>query len=179
MTNAAAVKFENIISEEFQVAKVVHQGWILSPDLFNIMRKVLDGWEGGISIERMKISNLRYAGDTYLIAASEAEMAELLQRVECESQKSRLKINKKKTKLMFVDRCQEFQLMDQLPDLEVVQYVAYLPGLYYHGHQWMRTRNEVANYNRKRHHHPSQQNLEKRKHCQKDETKASSCSPFS
>ena len=49
------------------------QGCILYPLLFNIyaeniMREALEDWDGGISIGGRRITNLRYADDTTLIA---------------------------------------------------------------------------------------------------------------
>ena len=61
----------------FQTRKGVHQGFILSPCLFNlhaeyIMRNAgLDEAQAGIKIARRNISNLRYADDTILMAESE------------------------------------------------------------------------------------------------------------
>lgn len=78
------MRIENSLSAPFKIGRGVRQGCILSPDLFNIygehiIRTVLDGWNGGISVGK-KISNLRYADDTTLIAASEEEMSEILYR---------------------------------------------------------------------------------------------------
>ena len=61
----------------FQIGKRVHQGWILSPCLFNfyaeyIMRNAgLEEAQAGIKIAGRNINNLRYADDTTLMAASE------------------------------------------------------------------------------------------------------------
>ena len=61
----------------FQIGKGVHQGYILSPCLFNlypeyIMRNAgLDEAQAGIKIARRNINNLRYADDTTLMAESE------------------------------------------------------------------------------------------------------------
>ena len=61
----------------FQIGKVVHQGCILSPCLFNfyaeyIMRNAgLDEPQAGIKIARRNINNLRYADDTTLMIESE------------------------------------------------------------------------------------------------------------
>ncbi|XP_060527385.1 anoctamin-4-like [Cylas formicarius] len=49
------------------------------------MRKALDEWQGGITIDGIKICNLRYADDTTLIAASEEELISLIRRVEATS----------------------------------------------------------------------------------------------
>ena len=70
---------------------------ILSPCLFNlyaeyIMRNArLDESQAGIYIARRNINNLRYAGDTILMAESEEELKSLLMRVKEESAKSWLK----------------------------------------------------------------------------------------
>ena len=59
--------------EWFKTGKVVHQGCILSPCLFNlyaeyIMRNAgLGEAQAGISIAGRNINNLRYADDTTLI----------------------------------------------------------------------------------------------------------------
>ena len=78
----------------FQIAKGVHQGYILSPCLFNfyaeyIMRKAgLDEAQVGIKIAGRNINNLRYADDTTLMAESEEELKSLLMKVKEESEKS-------------------------------------------------------------------------------------------
>lgn len=54
------------------------------------MRKVLENWHGGISVVGKRISNLRYADNTTLIAANEDEIVEFIQRLEHESELSSL-----------------------------------------------------------------------------------------
>ena len=60
------------------------------------------GWmiQAGIKIVGRNISNLRYAGDTILMAESEEELKSLLMRVKDESEKASLKLNIWKTKIM-------------------------------------------------------------------------------
>ena len=64
----------------FQIGKGLCQGCILSPCLFNlyaeyIMRNAgLEEAQAGIKIARRNINNLRYAGDTTLMAESEEEL---------------------------------------------------------------------------------------------------------
>ena len=71
----------------FQIGKGIHQGYILSPCLFNfyaeyIMRNAgLDEAQAGIKITRRNINNLRYADDTTLMAESEEELKRLLMKV--------------------------------------------------------------------------------------------------
>ena len=59
----------------------------------------LDETQAGIKIARRNINNLRYAGDTTLMAESE-ELKSLLMKVKKESEKVGLKLNIQKTKLM-------------------------------------------------------------------------------
>ena len=53
----------------------------------------LDELQAGIKIARRNINNLRYAGDTTLMAESEKELKNLLMRVKEESEKIGLKLN--------------------------------------------------------------------------------------
>ena len=82
----------------------VLQGCIVSPCLFNsnaeyVMRNAgLDEAQAGIKIARGNIDNLRYAGDTTLMAESE-ELKSLLMKVKEESEKAGLKLNIQKTKV--------------------------------------------------------------------------------
>ena len=90
----------------FQIGKGVHQGYILSPCLFNlyaqyIMRNAgLDEAQVGIKIARRNINNLRDAGDTTLMAESEEELKSLLMKVKEESEKAGQNLNIQKTKIM-------------------------------------------------------------------------------
>ena len=90
----------------FQIGKGVHQGYILSPCLFNlyaeyIMRNaVLEEAQAGIKIAGRNINNLRYADDTTFMAESEDELKSLLMKVKEESEKVGLKLNIQKTKIM-------------------------------------------------------------------------------
>ena len=60
----------------------------------------VDESQAGINIAGRNINNLRYADDTTLMAESEEEQKRLLMRVKEESEKSDLKLNIKKTKIM-------------------------------------------------------------------------------
>ena len=90
----------------FQIGKGVHQGWILSPCLFNfyaecIMRNAgLDKAQAVIKIAGRNINYLKYADDTTLMEESEEELRSLLMKVKEESEKVGLKLNIQKTKIM-------------------------------------------------------------------------------
>ena len=77
----------------FQIGQGVHQGYILSPCLFNlhaeyIMRNVgLDEAQAGIKIAGRNINNPRYADDTTLMAESKNELKSLLTKVKEKSEK--------------------------------------------------------------------------------------------
>ena len=76
--------------------KVVHQS---PPCLFNIYAEYimqnarLDESQAGIKISRRNINNLRYAGDSTLMAESKEELKSLMMRVKGESEKVGLKLN--------------------------------------------------------------------------------------
>ena len=66
-----------------------------------IMRNAgLEEAQAGIKIAGTNINNLRYAGDTTLMAESDEELKSLLMKVEEESEKVGLKLNNQKTKIM-------------------------------------------------------------------------------
>ena len=89
-----------------QIGKGVHQGYILSPGLFNlnaeyiIQNAGLDDSQARIKIAKRNINNLRYVDDTTLMAKSEEELKTLLMKVKEESEKAGLKLNIQKTKIM-------------------------------------------------------------------------------
>ena len=90
----------------FQIGKGVCQGCILLPCLFNfyaeyIMRNAgLEEAQAGIKTARRNINNLRYAGDTTLIAEREEGLKSLLMKVKVESEKVGFNLNIQKTKIM-------------------------------------------------------------------------------
>ena len=70
----------------FQIRKGVHQGYILSPCLFNLYAEYimwnarLDEAQAGIKIAGRNINNLTYADDTTLMAEREEELKSLLMK---------------------------------------------------------------------------------------------------
>ena len=60
----------------------------------------LEEAQAGIKIARRSINNLRHADDTTLMAESKEELKSLLMKVKEESEKTGLKLNIQKTKIM-------------------------------------------------------------------------------
>ena len=60
----------------------------------------LDEAQAGIKTAGRNINNLRYADDTVLMAESEEELKSFLMKMKEESEKSGLKLNIQKTKIM-------------------------------------------------------------------------------
>ena len=84
----ATVRTEHGTTDWFQIGKGVHQGYILSPCLFNlyaeyIMRNArLEETQAGIKISRRNINNHRNADDTTLMAETEEKLKNFLMRVK-------------------------------------------------------------------------------------------------
>ena len=101
----ATIRTGHGTTDWFQIGKGVHQGYVLSPCLFNfyavyIMRNAgLEEAQAGIKIAR-RDNNLRYADDTTLVAESEEEVKSLLMKVKEESEKASIKLNIQKTEIM-------------------------------------------------------------------------------
>ena len=102
----ATVRTGHETTDWFHIRKGVHQGCIFSPCLFNfcvkyIMRNAgLEETQAGIKTAGRNVNNLRYAGDTTLMAESEEELKSLLMKVKEESEEVGLKLNIQKTKIM-------------------------------------------------------------------------------
>ena len=106
MRQEATVRTGHGTTDCFQIKKEVRQGCILSPCLLSlyaeyIMRNArLDEAHAGVKIAGRNTNNLRYAGDTTLMAESEEELKSLLMKVKEESEKVGLKLNIQKTNIM-------------------------------------------------------------------------------
>ena len=95
----ATVRTGHGTTDWFQIGKIVHQGCVLPPCLFNfyaeyIMRNAgLEAAQAGIKIARRNINNLRYVDNTTLMAESEEELKSLLMKVKEKGEKVGLKLN--------------------------------------------------------------------------------------
>ena len=97
----------------FQIGKGVRQGCIISPCLFNIIRKAgQEEAKAGIKIAGRNINNLRYADDTTLMAESE-ELKSPLVKVKEQSEKVGLKLNIQKTKIMASDPITSWEIDEE------------------------------------------------------------------
>ena len=87
----ATVRTGHGTTDWLQIGKGVHQGSILPHAYYLYVEYItqtrLDKSEAGIKISRRHINNLRYAGDTTLMAENKEELKSLLLRVKEESEK--------------------------------------------------------------------------------------------
>ena len=97
----ATVRTAHGTTDCFHIGKGGHQGYILSPCLFNLyaeytMRNAgLDEAQAGIKTAGRNINNLRYADDTTFMAESEEKLKSLLMKLKEESEKVGLKLIQK------------------------------------------------------------------------------------
>ena len=90
-----------------------------------IMRNAgLDEAQAGIKIARRNANNFRYADDTTLMAESEDELKRLLMKVKEESEKTGLKLNIQKKKIMVSRTIISWQIDGQI--VETVTHFIYL-----------------------------------------------------
>ena len=93
----------------------------------------LDEAQAGIKISRRNINNLRYAADTTILAESEEELKNLLMKVKEESEKSGLKLNIQKTKIMASSPIISSQIDEET--METVKDFYFIDRLYFLGLQ--------------------------------------------
>ena len=83
----ATVRTGHGTTDWFQIGQGVHQGYFLSPCLFNLYAEYivrnsgLEEAQAGIKMAGRNINNLRYADDTTLMAESEEELKSFLMKV--------------------------------------------------------------------------------------------------
>ena len=98
------LELEHGTMDWFKIGKVVCQGYVLSPCLFNLHTEYimwnagLDESQIGIKVAGRNINNLRYADDTIPMAENEEELKNLLMEVKKQSGKAGLTLNIKKNR---------------------------------------------------------------------------------
>lgn len=103
------VRVEHNKTSELEIQRGVRQGCVLSPLLFNlyadrIFKRALDGLDLGIKIGGVRISTIKYADDTVVMAESVGDLQLLLDRIKQEGDGLGLNINISKTKFMVISR---------------------------------------------------------------------------
>jgi len=93
-----------------------------------VMRETLDGFQGGLQSGGRMITNLRYADDIILLATLEAELQELVDRIDRVSRKYSLLINVDKTKVTASDGI-ACRILDQNELLEQMDTIPYFGSL--------------------------------------------------
>ena len=93
-----------------------------------VMRETIDGFQGGLQIGGRIVTNLHYADDIILLAISEAELQELVDRLGRVSSKYSLLIIVDKTKVMASDGI-ACRILIQNEQLEQVDTFPYLGSL--------------------------------------------------
>jgi len=89
----------SILGKEYVKAVYCHPAYLLICRIHHA-KCWLDEAQDGIKISGRNINNLRYADDTTLTAESEEELRSLLMKVKEETEKTGLKVNIQKTKIM-------------------------------------------------------------------------------
>ena len=98
----AQIRTENL-SVKIKVMKGGRQGDTLSPVMFTaaveeIFKRM--NIEAGININGVRLSNLRFADDIILFAEREEKLKDMMEDLNNEGKRDRMKLNKKKTKIM-------------------------------------------------------------------------------
>ena len=117
-------------SKKIPIKKGVRQGDTISPKLFtatleDIFRNL--EWDNkGINVNGEYLSNLRFADDIVLFSDSGEELQQMMAELNRESLKVGLKMNRKKTKVMFNSFIQPQQIKIDDEAIEVVEDYIYL-----------------------------------------------------
>ena len=88
--------------------------------------------QAGLKIAGRNINNVRYAGDTTLVAESKEELKSLLMKVKEESEKDDLKLNIQKTKIMTSGPITVWQIDGETMETETI-----FVGLQNHCRWWL------------------------------------------
>ena len=126
----ATVRTRHGKTDWFQIGKGEGQCCILSPCLFNLYAEYitpnvrLDESQARINIARKNINNLRYTDDTPLMAESEEALKSFLRKMKEEGEKTDLKLNIQKTKIMASSPNTSWQI--NVANVEIVSDIIFL-----------------------------------------------------
>ena len=93
----------------------------------------LDEAQAGIKTARRHINNLKYADDTTLMAENEKELKSCLIKVKEESEKTGLKLNIQKTKVMVSGPITSWQTDEETMETDRLNFI----GLQNHYRWWL------------------------------------------
>jgi endonuclease/exonuclease/phosphatase family metal-dependent hydrolase len=120
-------------SSKFEIQRGVRQGDTISPKLFNagleqVFRRL--SWDNkGILINGERLNHLRFADDIVLISNSCEEAEEMLNGINTESRKLGMKMNMKKTKVMYNEYVNSKPVYIGIDEVEKVNEYVYLGQL--------------------------------------------------
>jgi len=131
----AKVETAGVVSGWFTVMKGVRQGcvchhiYLIRILLEAVMRETLDGYRWSTSSWRKTVTNLRYADNVVLIATSQSDLLELVDRLNRASQKYGLEINIDKAKIT-TTQCMINNITINGTSVEKVETFTYLGSLF-------------------------------------------------
>ena len=126
------VRWNGEHNEPFDIRSGVRQGCIVSPSLFSLYTEDIlreaDIGHLGVDVGGRKLSNLRYASDTALLASTANDIDELVEKVNDSGKEKLVNFNVKKTKLLRIDKRNEhtYEVTVNGAKIEEVDYFKYL-----------------------------------------------------
>src|SRR5271156_2729767 len=120
-------------SPKFPIKRVVRQDDTISPKMFNagleeVFRRLQ--WDTvGLRVNGENISHLRFADDIVLISSNPEEVQEMINQLNEESNKLGMKMNMKKTKVMFNKFSREIEVQVNTIKIDKVDEYVYLGQL--------------------------------------------------
>jgi len=109
----AAVRVGNELTEWTKIGTGFRQGYVLSPDLYNLYCKIIFRniqYLDGIIIGGTNINNIRYADDTVLLATSENKLQELIDQVVFHSKNYGMEVNTTEAECMVKTKSQSIPM---------------------------------------------------------------------